>query len=73
MSEQQKRLKEVYDYVRKYCGIHTQTDFAVALKYSRPVISSAMNGNEAYLTKKLFQKICAAFPGVFNLMKTCIL
>jgi hypothetical protein len=26
-----------------------------------------MNGNEAYLTKNLFQKICAAYPGVFNL------
>jgi chromosome segregation ATPase len=26
-----------------------------------------MNGNEKYLTKSLFMKICAAFPGVFNL------
>lgn len=26
-----------------------------------------MNGNEAYLTNNLFQKICAAFPGVFSL------
>ena len=26
-----------------------------------------MNGKEAYLTQNLFQKICASFPGVFNL------
>jgi hypothetical protein len=30
-------------------------------------MSAAMNGNEKYLTKSLFMKICAAFPGVFNL------
>ena len=29
--------------------------------------SSAMNGNEAYLTDSLFNKICAAFQGLFNL------
>lgn len=26
-----------------------------------------MNGNAAYLTDNLFVKICAAFPGVFNI------
>ena len=67
MTSKQKRLKEVYEYVRSKYGIHTQSDFADALKITRPAISSAMNGNEAYLTKNLFQKICAAFPGVFNL------
>jgi hypothetical protein len=46
MIERQKRLKEVYDHLRKYFGVHTQTDFADAIKYSRPVISSALNGNE---------------------------
>lgn len=68
MIERQKRLKEVYEYVRKNFGIHTQTDFAEALKYSRPVISSALNGNEDYLTDKLFKNVCEAFPGVFNLI-----
>ena len=34
---------------------------------TRPAFSAAMNGNEKYLTKSLFMKICAAFPGVFNL------
>ena len=67
MIQRQKRLKEVYDYLRKYFGIHTQTDFADAIRYSRPVISSALNGNEAYLTDKLFNTIYEKYPGVFSI------
>ena len=63
----QDRLKEVYAHVRYCHGVHTQTDFANILKMTRPAISAAMNGNEAYLTDSLFNKICAAFQGVFNL------
>ena len=37
------------------------------LHISQPAFSYAINGNEAYLTKNLFQKVCAAFPGKFNL------
>ena len=40
---------------------------ANALQVTRSSFSAAMNGNEKYLTKSLFMKICAAFPGVFNL------
>ena len=61
------RLKEVYEYVRQNFPIHTQADFAIILKYNRAYISSAMNGNEKYLTDNLFKNICEAFPGVFNL------
>ena len=67
MTTKQERLKEVYNHLRSYFGIHTQIDFAEAIRITRPALSSAMNGNEAYLTKNLFQKICAAFPGVFDL------
>lgn len=67
MTSKQERLKEVYNHLRSYFGIHTQIDFAEAIHITRPALSSAMNGNEAYLTKNLFQKICAAYPGVFNL------
>lgn len=67
MTLKQERLKEVYNHLRSYFGIHTQIDFAEAIHITRPALSSAMNGNEAYLTKNLFQKICAAYPGVFNL------
>lgn len=61
------RLKEVYEYVRKNFPIHTQADFSEKLKYNRTYISSAMNGNERYLTDKLFTNICETFEGVFNL------
>ena len=67
MSEKQERLKEVYAYVRSNCAVHTQIDFAARLKMTRQALSAAINGNESYLTTNLFQKICAAFPGVFNL------
>ena len=61
------RLKEVYEYVRKHFPIHTQADFADEIRYNRAYLSSAMNGNEKNLTNKLFQNICEAFPGVFNI------
>ena len=67
MVSREKRLHEVFEHLRKFFGIHTQTDFAVALKYSRVYISSALNGNEKNLTDKLFENICEAFPGVFDL------
>lgn len=61
------RLKEVYAYVRQHFDIHTQADFAKALNMTRPALSAAMNGNEAYLTENLFRKICGTFQGIFNL------
>ena len=67
MIVRQKRLHEVYDHLREFCGVHTQTDFAKSIKYSRVYISSAMNGNQKNLTDKLFTNICEAFPGTFNL------
>jgi transcriptional regulator with XRE-family HTH domain len=67
MVERQKRLKEVFEYVRNNFGIHTQIDFAEALHKSRNAISLALNGNELYLTDKLFKNVCEVYPGVFNL------
>lgn len=67
MKERQKRLHEVFQHLRKTSGIHTQTDFANALQYSRVYISAALNGMEKNLTDKLFESICNAFPGTFNI------
>ncbi len=63
----QERLRGVYEHLRQHFGVHTQIDFAKALGLTRPAISAAMNGNEAYLTDNLFKRICAAYQGVFNL------
>ena len=38
MNERQKRLIEVYDYVRQHFGIHTKQGFAEALNYGRTSI-----------------------------------
>ena len=67
IKQRKERLNEAYEYIRQHFGIHTQSDLAAKLKMTRPALSSAMNGNEAYLTDNLFVKICAAYPGVFNL------
>lgn len=63
----QERLREVYEHLRQHFGVHTQIDFAKVLGLTRPAISAAMNGNEAYLTDNLFKRICAAYQGVFSL------
>ena len=65
--DRQKRLIEVYDHLRQHFGIHTKTGFAEAVKYGRTSMSAAMNGKEEYLTDDLFENICEAYPGVFNL------
>jgi hypothetical protein len=67
MNERQKRLIEVYNFVRQHYPIHTKTDFANAVKYGRTSMSAALNGSEEYLTDALFKKICKAYPGIFNL------
>jgi len=67
MIDKQKRLKEVYEHLRKSYGVHTQIDFARVLHYSRNAITLALNGNEKYLTDSLFKNICEAYPGIFNL------
>ena len=67
MKSRQDRLKEVYAHVREHHAIHNKTMFAKSVGMTQPAMSSAINGNEAYLTDNLFRKICGAFPGVFNL------
>ena len=63
----QERLNQVYGHLFAHFGIKSQVQFAEALHVQRTALSAAMNGNKAYLTKNLFIKICAAWPGVFNL------
>ena len=65
--ERAKRLNEVYHYLYANKGVVSQTLFASQIGVQRSALSAAMNGNKLYLTKNLFMKICAAFPGLFNL------
>ena len=68
MNTRKIRLLEVYEYVRKHFGIHTKKDFAEKIGLTLPAMYSAFSGKEEYLTENLMVKICAAFPGVFNLI-----
>ena len=63
------RLDKVYKHLFCKCnyGINSQTAMADYLGVSRTGLSAAFNGNKKNLTDNLFKKICAAFPGVFNL------
>lgn len=67
MSERAKRLCEVYEHLHNHYGIHNKSGFAENIEYANAYISSAMNGNEKYLTDNLFENICKKYPGVFNL------
>lgn len=64
MVDRQKRLNEVYEYLHENCNIHTKKHFADAIEYAYPYVSSALNGNEKYLTDKFFKGICAKFSEI---------
>ena len=61
------RLDKVFKHLFIHYGIETQTAMADYLEVSRTGMSAAFNGNKRNLTNNLFKKICAKFPGVFNL------
>ena len=61
------RLNEAYKHLFAHHGVESQKHLAEILRVQRTGLSSAFNGSKANLTKNLFIKICAAFPGVFNL------
>jgi regulator of replication initiation timing len=67
MKRRSEILNEVYEHLRNHYGIHTQGGFADAIGYSRPVISSALNGNDENVSDKMMRTINNSFPGVFNI------
>ena len=64
MLERQRRINEVYEYLHNKRNIHTKKEFADAIEYAYPYVSSALNGNEKYLTDKLMKSICNHFPEI---------
>lgn len=67
MKRRSEILNEVYEHLRNHYGIHTQGGFADAIGYSRPVISSALNGNDDNITDKMLRSINNKFPDVFDI------
>lgn len=60
----QGRLHTVYNYLVLKGLFRTQYEFAEILDINNTNLSSAMNGNEKYLSDSLFHKINATFPEV---------
>lgn len=67
MKTREERLKEVFNYLRRFEGIYYIKDFADAIGVQRPGLSAAMNGNQSYLTDNLFRKIHSKYSSLFNL------
>lgn len=67
MKRRSEILNEVYEHLRNHYGIHTQGGFADAIGYSRPVISSALNGNDENVSDKMLRTINNNFPDVFDI------
>ena len=65
--EKAERLNEAFRHLFAHFGIETQIQLAERMQVQRTALSAAFNGNKAYLTKNFFIKLCAAFPGVFNI------
>lgn len=56
------RLSAVYDYLRYVKIVSSQKDFAAKIGINKASMSSAMNGEEKYLTTGLFGRIHNKFP-----------
>ena len=65
--ERAKRLRKVYGYLVMDDKITSQKDMALKIKMTPPNLSAALKGNKSYLSDNTFIRVCAAFPGVFNL------
>ena len=63
-SEIAERLNEVYSYIKKNTEFVNQSLFAEKRSEQRSNLSSALNGNEKYITKGLLMKITKAFPEI---------
>ena len=63
-SEIAERLNKVYSYIKKNTEFVNQSLFAEKISEQRSNLSSALNGNEKYLTKGLLMKVIKAFPDI---------
>lgn len=62
--DKQRKLKKILAYLIYLEKVENQKDFAKSIDINVSNLSSAMNGNEMYLTNGLFKKILAKFPEI---------
>ena len=65
-SGRRERLCKIFDYLVYKGYFSTRADFAKEIKTNKTNLSSAMNGNEKYLSDSLFSKIHSTYK-IFNL------
>lgn len=58
------RIHTVYDRLRAVGAVESKQDFAEAVGTRFQTMSSALNGNEKYITTSLMSKVLAAYPSV---------
>ena len=68
----QKELRDIVAYLKGKQLIKTQKDLAEKINFDKSNLSSAINGNELYLTDSLFKKIYAAFPQLSDIKENTI-
>jgi len=66
MKTTQERLQKCFEHLRYIGEVRTQNDLAKRIGVGKSNVSSAMNGNTAYLTDNFLMRFCQAFP-IFDL------
>lgn len=61
-NSRENRLRKVFDYLVFSGIVKTQGEFADTIDVNKTNLSSAINGNEKYLSDSLFQKIHTTYP-----------
>lgn len=62
--DKQRKLKKILAYLTFLEKVESQKELAEKIGVNSTNLSSAMNGNEMYLTNGLFKKILAKFPEI---------
>ena len=66
LSDKLRILKDAYNHCLTTGKVHTQKEFAALIGANRTTLSSAMNGNEQYLTDRLVARAIDVAKGVNN-------
>ena len=61
------RFKKAYEYLRFKGYVHSQKELASRMQATAPNVSSALKGDEKFLTDNFLRRFNEAFDSVFNL------
>lgn len=64
--DKQKRLLQVYEYLRTKGLTRSQRELSETMQVSESTVSKALKGQDAYLTDKLLKRLNKSFGYLFN-------